>query len=276
MEWKTVIYEAAEGIGLITLNRPERNNAWMGRMAYEYRTAMHLAAEDDHVGAIVVTGAGRNFCVGADNKALDSFAESGVYSTGIRETPPDPGDPAHPAHGTPFGFPLAIGKPVIAAVNGAAAGVGFIVACFADIRFGAAGAKWTPATSKLGLPAEYGISWLLPRLIGYGRAVEWMLSSRPVLSEEAHRMGLLHAVHPPEEVLDAALAFTRGLIDGIPPASLRSVKAQTSKDLFRSLADANEEAVRLMHEMIAGDDYKEGVAALIAKRPPNFASRYEA
>lgn len=274
MEWKTVLYEAGEGVGLITLNRPERNNAWTGRMAYEYRTAMQLAAQDDHVGVIVVTGAGRHFCVGADSQALDGFAQSGTYDTGIREEPPDPGDPSHPAHGTPFGFPLAVPKPVIAAVNGAAAGVGFIAACFADIRFGAAGAKWTPATSKLGLPAEYAISWILPRLIGYGRAVEWLLSSRPVLSDEAYAMGLLHAVHPPEEVLDATLAYARRLLDEVAPSSLRSVKRQTSTDLFRTLAESSEEAVGLIHQFIGSDDYRQGIAALTEKRSPGFATRY--
>ena len=274
MEWKTVLYQAADGVGLITLNRPERNNAWTGRMAFEYRTAMHEAAQDDRVGVIVITGAGRHFCVGADSQALDGFAQSGRYDTGINEEPPDPGDPSHPAHGTPFGFSLAVAKPVIAAVNGAAAGVGFIAACFADIRFGAAGAKWTPATSKLGLPAEYAISWILPRLIGYGRAVEWLLSSRPVLSEEAHGMGLVHAVHPGEEVLDAALAYARRLLDDVAPSSLRNIKRQTSTDLFRPLTESSEEAVRLIHEMIGGEDYRQGVAALSEKRPPGFAARY--
>jgi enoyl-CoA hydratase/carnithine racemase len=275
MESKTVLYEAADGVGLITLNRPERNNAWTGRMAFEYRTAMQVADRDDRVGVIVVTGAGRHFCVGADSQALDGFAQSGKYDTGMRETPPDPGDPAHPAHGTHFGFPLAVAKPVIAAVNGAAAGVGFITACFADIRFGAAGAKWTPATSKLGLPAEYAISWILPRLIGYGRAVEWMLTSRPVTSEEALAMGLLHAVHPPEQVLEATLTYARQLLDLVAPSSLRSVKRQASTDLFRSIAESNDEAVRLIHEMVGSEDYRQGVQALTEKRSPNFAARYQ-
>lgn len=274
MEWRAVLYEADDGLGLVTLNRPERSNAWTGRMAFEYRTAMHQAAQDDRVGVIVVTGAGRHFCVGADSQALDGFARSGRYDTGVREDPPDPGDPSHPAHGTPFGFPLAIAKPVIAAVNGAAAGVGFIAACFADIRFGAAGAKWTPATSRLGLPAEYAISWILPRLIGYGRAVEWLLSSRPVLSEEAYAMGLLHAVHPAEEVLDAAVGYARRLLDDVAPSSLQSVKRQTSNDLFRTLTESSEEAVRLIHEMVGGEDYRRGVGALTEKRPPGFAARY--
>jgi enoyl-CoA hydratase/carnithine racemase len=276
MEWNTVQYESSDGVGLVTLNRPERNNAWTGRMAFEYRTAMQVAEEDQRVGVIVVTGAGRHFCVGADSQALDGFAQTGQYDSGVRETPPNPGDPAHPAYGTPFGFPLAMAKPVIAAVNGAAAGVGFITACFADIRFGAAGAKWTPATSKLGLPAEYAISWILPRLIGYGRAAEWLLSSRPVVSEEAYAMGLLHAVHPPEEVLDATLAYARQLIDDVAPSSLRSVKRQVSTDLFRTLAESSEEAVRLIHEMVGGEDYRQGVQALTEKRSPGFAARYRA
>lgn len=275
MESRTVLSEVSDGIALLTLNRPERSNAWTGRVAFEYRTAMQAADEDDRVGAIVVTGAGRHFCVGADNQALDGFAQSGRYDTGMRETPPDPGDPAHPAYGTPFAFPLAMGKPVIAAVNGAAAGVGFIAACYADIRFGAAGAKWTPATSKLGLPAEYGISWLLPRLIGYGRATEWLLSSRPVTSEEAYAMGLLHAVHPPGEVLEAALAYARRLIDDVPPSSLRCIKRQLSTDLFRNLAESSEDAVRVMLEMVGSEDFKQGVQALNERRPPNFATRYQ-
>ncbi|MGH9001019.1 MAG: enoyl-CoA hydratase-related protein [Acidimicrobiia bacterium] len=274
MERKAVRYEAAEGIGLVTLNRPHRNNAWTGRMGYEYRVAMQQAESDEGVGVIVVTGAGRHFCVGADNQALDRFTETGEYDTGIRDPLPEPGDPDHPAYGTLFGFPLSMAKPVIAAVNGAAAGIGFVVACFADLRFGAAGAKWTPAASKLGLPAEHAVSWILPRLIGYGRAAEWLFSSRAVRSEEALAMGLLHAVHPPEGVLEGALTYARHLVDEAAPSSLATTKRQVSSDLFRSLADSAEEATRLIEEMVGSDDYRCGVKALMEKRPPGFAARY--
>ena len=274
MEWKAVRYEAGDGVGLITLNRPHRNNAWTGRMAFEYRTAMQLAERDEQVGVIVVTGEGRYFCVGADTRALDRFAESGHYKSGVTEPLPEPGDPEHPAYGTVFGFPLAVAKPVIAAVNGAAAGVGFVLACFCDIRFGAAGAKWTPSGSKLGLPAEHAISWILPRLIGYGRAAEWLFSSRTVLSEDAQTMGLLHAVHPPEEVLEATLTYARRLIDEAAPSSLSTTKRQLTLDLFRPLAESAEEANRLVEEMIGSDDYRQGIRALIEKRPPGFAARY--
>jgi enoyl-CoA hydratase/carnithine racemase len=274
MEWKAVRYEAGEGVGLVTLNRPERSNAWTGRMALEYRAAMQAAEEDGRVGAIVVTGAGRQFCVGADTRALGRFAETGEYRSGVTEPLPEPGDPGHPAYGTAFGFPLAIAKPVIAAVNGAAAGVGFVLACFADVRFGAAGAKWTPSGSKLGLPAEHAVSWILPRLVGYGRAAEWLFSSRVVLSEEAHGMGFVHAVHPAEDVLEATLDYARRLVDEAAPSSLRAIKRQLSHDLFRPLGESAGEAVRLMEEMVGSDEFGQGVRALQAKRPPGFAARY--
>ncbi|MGH9011149.1 MAG: enoyl-CoA hydratase-related protein [Acidimicrobiia bacterium] len=274
MEWKAVRYEVGDGVGLITLSRPHRSNAWTGRMAVEYRTAMQLAEKDERVGVIVVTGAGRHFCVGADTRALDRFVETGEYESGVREPLPEPGDPEHPAYGTVFGFPLAVAKPVIAAVNGAVAGVGFVLACFADVRFGAAGAKWTPSASKLGLPAEHGISWILPRVIGYARAAEWLFSSRIVLSEEAQTMGLVHAVHPPEQVLEATLLYARRLVDEAAPSSLRTTKRQLSLDLFRPLAESAHEADRLVQEMIGSDEYRQGVRALIEKRPPGFAARY--
>ncbi len=274
MEWKAVTYEVGDGVGLISLNRPHRSNAWTGRMAVEYRTAMQLAEHDERVGVIVVTGAGRHFCVGADTRALDRFVETGEYESGVRDPLPEPGDPDHPAYGTLFGFPLAVAKPVIAAVNGAVAGVGFVLACFADIRFGAAGAKWTPSASKLGLPAEHGISWILPRLIGYARAAEWLFSSRVVLSEEAQAMGLVHAVHPPEQLLEATLDYARHLVDDAAPSSLRTTKRQLSLDLFRPLVESAHEADRLVQGMIGSDDYRQGVRALIEKRPPGFAARY--
>jgi len=275
MEWKAVRYAAGDGVGLITLNRPHRGNAWTGRMAFEYRTATQLAEQDERVGVIVVTGEGRHFCVGADTRALDRFADTGEYESGVRDPLPEPGDPEHPAYGTVFGFPLAVAKPVIAAVNGAVAGVGFVLASFCDLRFGAAGAKWTPSTSKLGLPAEHGISWILPRLIGYGRAAEWLLSSRVVLSEEAQGMGLVHAVHPPEQVLEETLLYARRLVDEAAPSSLRTAKRQLSLDLFRTLAESGDEATRLIEEMIGSDEYRQGIRALLAKRPPGFAARYQ-
>ncbi len=274
MQYKAIRYEVRDGVALITLNRPHRNNAWTGRMETEYHHSMYQADHDEAVGVVVLTGEGRNFCVGADSKALEMNAEAGGYDSGVREPLLEPGDPLHPAYGTPHGFPLAMAKPVISAINGAAAGIGFVVACFTDIRIAAEGAKLTPSSSKLGLPAEHAVSWILPRLIGYGRATELMLSSRVVSAEEALATGLVNAVFPKEQLLGRALEYARGLIDSAAPSSLRVTKAQLSRDLYRPLRDSAEESVRLINEMVGSDDFNQGVAALTQRRSPGFARHY--
>lgn len=274
MEYKTIRYHVDGGIALITLNRPHRNNAWTGRMETEYHHAMYQAERDDTAGVIVLTGEGRNFCVGADSKALEIHAEAGAYDSGVREPLLEPGDPGHPAYGTPHGFPLAMAKPVIAAVNGAAAGIGFVVACFADIRIAAEGAKLTPSSSKLGLPAEHAVSWILPRLIGYGRATEIMLSSRVVSADEALAIGLVNAVYPRDQLLERVMDYARKLIDSAAPSSLRVTKAQLSQDLYRPLRESAEESARLIDEMVGSDEFNQGVAALTERRSPGFAANY--
>jgi enoyl-CoA hydratase/carnithine racemase len=274
MEYKTIRYEVADGLAVLTLNRPHRNNAWTGRMDTEYHHAMYHADRDDRVGAVVITGEGRNFCVGADSQALDKSAAAGRYETGVREPLLQPGDPDHPAHGTPHGFPLAMAKPVIAAVNGAAAGIGFVVACFADIRIVDEGCKLTAASSKLGLPAEHAVSWILPKLVGYGRATEILFSSRVVGADEAHAIGLAHAVYPREHMLRLSLDYARNLIDTAAPSSLRVTKAQLFDDLHRPLAESAAESVRLIDEMMGAEDFRQGAAALSRKEPPRFARRY--
>jgi enoyl-CoA hydratase/carnithine racemase len=274
MEYKTIRFEVADGVAVITLHRPHRNNAWTGRMDTEYHHAMYHADRDDAVGVIVVTGEGRNFCVGADSKALEIHAEAGKYDSGIREPLLQPGDPEHLAYGTPHGFPLSMAKPVISAINGAAAGIGFVVVCFTDIRIAAEGAKLTPSSSKLGLPGEHAVSWILPRLIGYGRAMELMLSSRIVTAEEALAIGLVNAVYPKDQLLERTLEYARKLIDTAAPSSLRVTKSQLSLDLYRPLKESAEESVRLIDEMIGSDDFNRGIEALTQRRSPNYARAY--
>jgi enoyl-CoA hydratase/carnithine racemase len=272
VEWHTVRYQVDDGVALVTLDRPDRGNAWTGRMEVEFRTAIDLAADDDDVGAIVVTGAGRSFCVGADTQALDGIAASGGYDDGVRVTLPQPGDADHPVGRTRHAYLLTVPKPVIAAVNGGVAGVGFAMLCFTDIRFAAAGARITTSYAKLGLPAEHGVSWMLPRLIGLGPATELLLSSRIVTAEEAHALGLVSAVHPPETLLDETLAYARTLATERSPAALRVMKQQLLADLDRPLAASADEAVVLMEEMVGGADFREGAAALAERRPPRFRS----
>ena len=223
MELKVVRYEVADRVATITLNRPDRLNAWTGRMHHEYRSAMAEADADPEVRAVVVTGAGRGFCAGADARALDGHVAKGAYDSGVVDDElPRPGYGVRPEFDHAFAFHFGLTVPVIAAVNGPAAGVGLVLACFADIRFAAAGAKLTTSAPRLGLPAEYGLSWVLPRLVGAGHAADLLLSSRIVLAEEAEGMGLVNRVLPPDRAPRRRPTTTPGsLPTRSPPAPSR-------------------------------------------------------
>jgi hypothetical protein len=163
---KVTRYAVSDAVATITLVRPERLNAWTGRMHTEYRFLLARAADDGGVRVIVVTGAGRGFCAGADTSALEGHVERGAYDAGTGPELAHPGYGVRPEFDADFAYHFGIGKPIIAAINGPAAGVGFVLACYCDLRFAVAGAKLTTAHGRLGLPAEYGLSWLLPRLVG--------------------------------------------------------------------------------------------------------------
>ncbi len=270
MELRVTLYEVRDHVATVTLNRPHRLNAWTGRMHAEYRHCVALAEDDADVGAVVVTGAGRGFCAGADSAALEGHLEKGGYDPGTPDVMANPGYGVSPEFDHNFAFHFGLTKPVIAAINGPAAGVGLVLACYADIRFAAAGAKLTTAHGKLGLPAEYGLSWLLPRLIGLTRANDILLSSRTFLAEEAAAMGLVNAVVPPEELMDHSLAYARDLAVHVSPASLRATKRAIYTDLHGGIGASVESGEALIREMMRGPDYREGVAALVEKRPPRF------
>lgn len=270
-ELKVTRYEAAEGVAVVTLDRPERLNAWTGRMHSEYRALLARAAADPEVRAIVVTGAGRGFCAGADSRALEGHVARGGYDPGTGPDLAMPGYGVRPEFDADFAYQFGIPKPILAAVNGPAAGVGFALACFCDLRFAAAGAKLTTSHGRLGLPAEYGLSWLLPRLVGITRAADVLLSSRVVLAEEALGMGLVNRVVPPEEVLADTVSYARMLATEVSPASLAATKLQLYADLHRDVRSAVEDAGARLEEMMTGPDFAEGVAAFTEKRPPHFA-----
>ncbi len=270
MELKTVLYDVADRIATITLNRPHRLNAWTGRMHTEYRWAIARAEADRDVRVIVVTGAGRGFCAGADSAALEGHVSKGGYDAGIQGEVARPGYGVRPEFDEDFAFHFGLAKPVIAAVNGPAAGVGLVLACYADIRFAVAGAKLTTAHGKLGLPAEYGLSWLLPRIVGLARANDMLLSSRVVLAEEAAAMGLVNAVLPGDELLPHTLAYARNLAVTVSPSSMRETKRQVYSDLHRDVGTAVRESEALLERMTTEPEFREGVAALVEKRPPAF------
>jgi enoyl-CoA hydratase/carnithine racemase len=270
MDLRTITYETRQRVATITLNRPERLNAWTGRMHTEYRWALAQAQHDPDVRVVVVTGAGRGFCAGADARALSAHAERGGYDAGTPDDLANPGYGLHPGLDGDFTFHLGLRTPVIAAINGPAAGVGLVLACYCDVRFAAAGAKLTTAHGRLNLPPEYGLSWLLPRIVGLGHANDLLLTSRVVLAEEALAMGLVNRVLPGGEVLDAAWDYAHGLAHGVARRSLVETKRAVALDLFRDLGQSAAEATRLLDEMMGEPDFAEGASALNDKRPPRF------
>jgi enoyl-CoA hydratase/carnithine racemase len=268
---RTVLVEREGGVAIVTLSRPDRLNAWTGRMHTEYRAAFAQLEADPGVRAVVVTGAGRAFCAGADTAALDGHAERGGYDPGTPEDIATPGFGADARYRHPFVWQFGLRFPVVAAINGPAAGAGLVLACCCDLRIAAAGAKLTTSAPRLGLPAEYGLSWILPRLVGIGHAADLLISSRVVLAEEAAAMGLVNRVVPAGEALDAALGWARAVATEVAPSSAALAKAQLYADLHGDVGTAVARSERLLDETIAGDDYREGVAAWLAKRPPRFA-----
>jgi len=268
MQLKATELTVEDGIATIWLNRPQRMNAWTGRMHSEYRWCLLQADTNDAVRAVVVTGRGRGFCVGGDAEALAGHVARGSYDPG---TPPEL---ARPGYGraaefdASFAYHFGLRKPVIAAMNGPAAGVGLALACFADLRFAASGAKFTTAHGKLNLPAEYGLSWLLPRMVGLTRANELLLSSRVFSAEEAKALGIVNEVYPAEELLASTYDYVRRLIATVAPESLTQTRWQIYGDLHRSVADSVRASEGLLEEMMRQPDYREGVAAFLEKRPP--------
>jgi enoyl-CoA hydratase/carnithine racemase len=273
MELKVTRYEIEDRVATLTLNRPERLNSWTGRMHTEYRWVLDQAERDSEVRVIVVTGAGRGFCSGADTAALQGHVERGGYDPGTPTELARPGYGVRPEFDTNFAFQFGMSKPLIAAINGPAAGVGLVIACYADLRFAAKGAKLSTAHGKLNLPAEYGLSWLLPRLIGLTRANELLLSSRIFLTEEAFDLGLLNALLEPEALMPYTYDYARRLADTVSPGSLRETKRQIYTDLHRDVGAAVRDADALLERMMTEADYREAVSAFTEKRAPRWSGR---
>jgi enoyl-CoA hydratase/carnithine racemase len=247
-----------DGVAVLTLNRPDRLNAWTAEMERAYFAALDECAASDEVRVIVVTGAGRGFCAGADMDDLQVLGE------GARET-------SRPHDSRPQTYPLSIPKPILAAINGPCAGIGLVQALMCDVRFAAENAKLTTAFSRRGLIAEHGMSWILPRLVGPARALDLLLSGRVVLGQEAAMLGLVNRALAAETLLEETLAYARVLAVNCSPASMATMKRQVYSDLERSLPDALADADRLMAGSFTGSDFTEGVASFVERREPRFA-----
>lgn len=272
MDLKTTGYEVADEIATIKLSRPKRHNAWTGRMHTEYRWLLDQGESDPAVRAIVITGdpAGHAFCVGGDSEALASHREARGYDPGTPEPLARPGFGIRPEFDAAFAHQFGMATPIIAAVNGSAAGVGLAVVCFADLRFVAVDATLTTAHGRLGLAAEYGLAWLLPRLVGLTKANDLLFTSRRFSGREAVELGLVNEALPADEVLAHAKAFASELVANNSAASLRETKRLIYTDLHRSAAEAVADSENLLDVLMSEPDYGEGVAALREKRAPRF------
>ncbi len=256
-ESRTVLLDVAgDGVATLTLNRPHRHNAWNSVLERRFYQLLDEAGHDDRIRAVVLTGAGRSFCPGVDSQRLDDIAGRAMDLTG-RTSP---------------AFTYAFRKPLIAAVNGACAGRGLVQALMCDVRFAARGAKFATSFSRRGLAGEYGITWLLPRLIGTERAMDLLISGRAVDADEALKIGLVSRVTEPGEVLTAATAYARDLAANCSPASMALIKHQVLTDLDASYEEAMRGAYRAMAVLAAGPDFREGIDSFIQQRPPKFPS----
>lgn len=264
-----ITYQVEGPVATITLNRPAQLNAWTDTMAEEVRQAFTEAEQDTQVVGIIFTGADRAFCAGADLSLLDAITEGGRPGESALPTPGDPATGADYRH--TYSYIASIRKPVIAAIHGACVGMAVPIALFCDLRFASEKAFFMTAFSQRGLIAEWGSSWLLPRMIGNAHAMDMLLSSRRVYGEEACRMGLVNRVVPQQELLQQASDYIHELAKNCSPTSMAIIKRQLHRDWMNSLDTAQHQATELMLESFTGDDLKEGVAAIMEKRPPNFS-----
>jgi enoyl-CoA hydratase/carnithine racemase len=250
-----VLEETSEGVCVVTLNRPDRRNGWSPELEAAYFAALDRCEADDEVRAVVVTGVGRFFCPGLDLTRLASVPDRGFSLAG------------RPPQFRPRRFP----KPLVAAINGACAGIGMIQALQADVRFCAEEARFSTAFARRGLAAEYAISWLLPRLVGVENALDLLLSARTFDAAEAHRLGLVSRLFPRDQVLAGAVAYARDIAANCSPAAMAAIKNQVLTDLESGLEDATVRALQIMVAANGYPDLAEGVASLAEKRAPRFA-----
>jgi enoyl-CoA hydratase/carnithine racemase len=275
MSEPVVLYEVKDRIATVTFNRPDRLNAFNAEMAAGLRQTMEKAARDDGVRVIILTGAGRGFCAGADMERLSGTVGSGGANL-AREAPPpalEVGGSRRADFQQRYSYFPSIPKPVIAAVNGPAAGLGFIFACYCDIRFAGSEAIFTTAFSRRGLIAEYGLAWLLPRLVGPAHAADLLYSARRVAAEEAARIGLVNRTVPQATLMDEVRAYAGELASAVSPRSMGVMKRQLWEGLLSGLGEAIELANAEMPPAFKSEDFREGVAHFVEKRPARFTGR---
>jgi enoyl-CoA hydratase/carnithine racemase len=278
--FEDILYATANGVATITLNRPEKLNAWTAAMQTSIKQAMEQAANDDSVRAIVVTGAGRGFCAGADMGGLQQIDAAKWDDRALARAEPainlhnaklGPDVTAH--YGGRFGYLMSIPKPIIAAINGPCAGIGLVFALFCDLRFAASQAKFTTSFAQRGLVAEHGVSWILPRLTGVAHALDILFTARKFGADEAERINLVNRTFPQETFIASVDEYVKLLVTTVSPRSLAVMKAQIWKALYQDLNDAVAVGDAEMQKSFSTADFKEGVAHFVEKRVPKFTGR---
>jgi len=276
MPTQETLYHVANRVATITLNRPDKLNAWTKLMESEVRSHMENAEQDDEVRVIVLTGAGRGFCAGADMSLLSAVAERGVDDRGREQVLRDSANRREgvaPDFQKKYSYFPAIGKPVIAAINGPVVGLGLVIALYCDLRLASESARFSTTFARRGLIAEYGMAWMLPRIVGIANALDLLFSARTIDAAEALRLGLVNRVFPHETFLEKVQESAQELASTVSPRSLRIIKRQVYEAMSQPLAEAFDISVREMIACFRTEDFREGVAHFVEKRPAAFTGK---
>jgi len=273
MLYEQITYESANLVATITLNRPDKLNAWTQKMEEEVVAAVRAASADDQVRVIILTGAGKGFCAGADMSLLSSISQESALRAGRFLMDNEMGSDVPAEFRKKYAWFLSVPKPIIAAINGPAVGLGFIVPLYCDFRFASEKARFSVIFSKRGLVAEYGLAWMLPRLIGVPNAIELMFTAKMVDAAEALRIGLVSRVLPEENFLGAVKEFAHELATTVSPRSVRVMKRQIYTGLLQNFDQAYEAALEEMRGSFGTEDFREGVAHFLEKRAAAFTGR---
>ena len=272
-EQNPVIRVESDGpLRIVTLNRPETMNAFDREMQAELPRVLTAISQDREARAVVLTGAGRGFCAGADMQLLSGIVDAGVTAR-VEEPRPDGDASVRADFRGPYAYFPMVPKPIIAALNGATAGLGLVISLYCDLRIAADSAVFTTAFSRRGLIAEHGVSWMLPRLVGLQNALDLLLSGRKFTAAEALAMGLVAQVHPAAALADSVRAYAGELAELASPRSIRVMKRQLWEAQFQTLAEATAAAGEEMRQSFGAEDFKEGVAHFVEKRAPRFTGR---
>jgi enoyl-CoA hydratase/carnithine racemase len=276
MPTQETLYNVANRVATITLNRPDKLNAWTARMESEVRSHMESAEQDDEVRVIVLTGAGRGFCAGADMSLLSAVAERGLDDRGrehVLHNERNRREGVSADFQKRYSYFPAIGKPVIGAINGPVVGLGLVITLYCDLRLASDASRFSTTFARRGLIAEYGTAWMLPRIIGIANALDLLFSARTIDAAEALRMGLVNRIFPQEIFLEKVRESAQELASTVSPRSLRIIKRQVYEAMSQPLAEAFDISVREMMACFRTEDFKEGVAHFVEKRPAAFTGR---